>query len=333
MRLKLFLFSLAALLTACAPSTPLVLPTLVPTHTPRPTATPVLETPTPLIGSGGPGRATPSVTPTLSGSPTPLIAFTPTPTPVSAFAPLAFVPVGEFEMGAAPGLDPFAEQWERPVHTVTLSAFWMEIYEVSNARYALCVAAGACSPPEAFTARTRENYYSDPQFGDYPVVNVNHAQAQAYCAWMGGRLPTEAEWEYAARFNDGRRYPWGGGEADLGLGNFGNPDGDTQPVTSYPIGASALGALNLAGNVWEWAADWYDPEYYGESPAQNPTGPTTGTERVARGGAFATDPQFVRTTNRYARDPGRGYNNVGFRCVTASPPGGAALLPTLTPTP
>jgi formylglycine-generating enzyme required for sulfatase activity len=293
----------------------------------------VLETPTPLIGFGGTQRPTRSATPTLSGSPTPLIAFTPTPTPISAFAPLAYFPAGEFEMGSAPGSDPFAEEWERPAHKVALSGFWMEIYEVSNARYALCVAAGACGPPESFNSRTRTDYYSDPQFADHPVVNVTHAQAQAYCAWVGGRLPTEAEWEYAARWNDGRRYPWGNDPADLGLGNFGNPDGDTQSVGAFPIGANALGVLNLAGNVWEWVADWYDPDYYGESPRQDPTGPAEGTERGARGGAFATDPQFVRVRNRYARDPNRGYNNVGFRCVAITPPGGAALLPTITPTP
>jgi formylglycine-generating enzyme required for sulfatase activity len=102
-------------------------------------------------------------------------------------------------------------------------------------------------------------------------------------------------------------------------------------VDAFPTGASALGVLNLAGNVWEWALDWYDPEYYAVSPRQDPAGPAAGTERVARGGAFATDPQFVRAANRLGRDPGRGYDNVGFRCVLTDPPANAPRLPTATP--
>ncbi len=306
-------------LTACAPALN-PLPTLIPTFTPRSTDTP---RPTPLI-------------PTPSGSepvstPTPLIAPPPSSTPFVPLAPLAFLPAGEFEMGSAPGADPFADKLERPAHRVRLSAFWIETLEVSNARYALCVAEGACTPPQSEASRTRSDYYLG--YADYPVVNVTHAQAQQFCAWTGGRLPTEAEWEYAARFNDGRRYPWGNSNPDFALANYGHEDGDTEPIYFHPEGATALGLINMAGNVWEWVADWYSEEYYAASPKQNPTGPAESLERVARGGAFATDAVFIRTTNRYARDPNKGYTNVGFRCVVISPPSGSQLLPTLTPSP
>jgi formylglycine-generating enzyme required for sulfatase activity len=246
-------------------------------------------------------------------------------------SPLAFVPAGEFLMGSKPGTDPFGDKFERPAHTVKLSAFWIETMEVSNAHYALCVADGACLPPQSGASRTHPDYYLG--YADYPVVNVTHAQAQEFCAWAGGRLPTEAEWEYAARFNDGRIYPWGNATPDFALANYGHEEGDTEPVYFHQEGATALGLRNMAGNVWEWVADWYSDEYYANSPEKDPPGPAEGTERIARGGAFATDAVFIRTTNRYARDPNRGYTNVGFRCVTRNPPPGAQRLPTLTPSP
>lgn len=334
-------------LAACAAPTLERLPTLAPTITAPPSPTLATgggtdATPTPLIGAGD-GAATPTPHGTdamLRGTdamlrvstPTPLIGLAPTPTPYAPLSPLAYVPAGEFLMGAASGSDPFAEQWERPAHRVRLSAFWIETTEVSNARYALCVAEGGCALPVKDGSRTRPNYYTNPQYNEYPMVNVTHTQAAAFCAWAGGRLPTEAEWEYVARFNDGRLYPWGN-EQDLGRGQFGRPEGaDTEQVGSFLTGASALGVLNLAGNVWEWMADWYDPDYYSASPEQDPRGPATGKERVVRGGAFATDPQFVRNTNRFALDPEKGYTNVGFRCVADRPPAGVVRLPTLTPT-
>lgn len=322
---------LAIALTACTPAALEPLPTLAPLITAPPTLTPIVPTPTRLIATAaGPS---PTFVPTPADTPTPLIAPAPTPTPYTRLAPLVYHPPGTFTMGALPGADPYAEAWERPPHEVTLSGFWMETTEVSNARYALCVAAGVCSLPLRTSSRTRSDYYGNPAFAEYPMVNVTHAQAAQFCEWAGGRLPTEAEWEYAARFNDGRLYPWGN-EQDLGRGQFGRGEGsDTEPVTAFPGGASALGVLNLAGNVWEWVADWYDAGYYAASPKENPTGPTTGKERVARGGAFATDPQFVRNTNRFSLNPERGYTNVGFRCVTTDPRSDLILLPTLTPQP
>jgi formylglycine-generating enzyme required for sulfatase activity len=209
----------------------------------------------------------------------------------------------------------------------------MERFEVSNARYALCVTRRGCSEPVNVTSRTRGDYYTNPGYAEFPVINVTWDQARRFCEWAGGRLPTEAEWEYAARFNDGRRFPWGN-EEDLGRGNFQRGEGsDTERIDSYLGTATALGVINLSGNVWEWVADWYGETYYKDSPLQDPTGPISGTERGLRGGAFATDLQFVRAANRFSRDPSRGYTNVGFRCVTTAPPADALLLPTLTPAP
>lgn len=319
------------ILTACAPlsATPEAqVPTLAPLFTPLPTSTATsIYSPTPPIAIS----ILPSPTP--AGTPTPVIAVVPTPTAVPPVAEVIFVPAGKFLMGSPPGTDRFAEQWERPAHEVTLSAFWMMQTEVTNAQYGLCVQDSACVPVQDGASRTRGDYYYNVAFMNHPVVNVAQPQAEDYCGWVNGRLPTEAEWEYAARYNDGRLYPWGD-EMEINRGSFGRPEGsDTEPVFSYPNGASALGFLNQAGNVWEWMADWYDPNYYKDSPANNPLGPEEGKERVVRGGAYGTDPQFVRGANRRGLKPDVGYDNVGFRCAFTAPPAGAILLPTLTPVP
>lgn len=321
----------AFLLTACAPASTTPepeIPTLAPLFTPLPTSTATsIYSPTPPIAIS----TLPSPTP--AGTPTPVIAVVPTPTVVPPVAEIIFVPSGRFMMGSPAGSDRFAEQWERPAHEVTLNAFWMTQTEVTNAQYALCVQDSACVPVQEAASRTRGDYYTNPAYMNFPVVNITQPQAQDFCGWVGGRLPTEAEWEYAARYNDSRLYPWGD-EMEINRGSFGRPEGnDTEPVFSYPNGASALGFLNLSGNVWEWIADWYDPNYYEDSPARNPQGPETGRERVVRGGAYGTDPQFVRAANRRGLNPDTGYDNVGFRCAFDAPPAGAILLPTLTPAP
>jgi formylglycine-generating enzyme required for sulfatase activity len=227
---------------------------------------------------------------------------------------LVNIPVGEFKMGSASGTDPFAEKIERPQHTVYVSDFWIQRTEVNNARYTECVSTGACSPP----LDSRPN--NDDYYWGRPVVNVTYAQAQAYCTWAGGRLPTEAEWEKAARYPDGRLYPWGNAKPTTILANYNYPTGDTRVVTAYPDGATSLGIVNMAGNVWEWVADWYAPDYYSVSPDKDPTGPATGKERVVRGGSYRSEPQFLRTTNRFSSDPNKGGMGIGFRCVTTTAP-------------
>jgi formylglycine-generating enzyme required for sulfatase activity len=328
-------------LTACAPVASEPLPTLIPTvplivpvtgagdASAIEPATPVPVTPSALIPSPDPKRPTDTPEPTN----TPLIAPPPTATPYIPLAPLIYHPAGEFIMGSPPGTDANALDSEKPSHPVAVRAFWMEMYEVSNARFALCVGKGACAEPADVKSRTRSDYYTNPNYADFPVINVTWDQARRFCEWAGGRLPTEAEWEYAARFNDGRRFPWGNDE-DRGRGNFQRGEGsDTERIDSYLGTATALGVVNMAGNVWEWVADWYGETYYKDSPLQNPTGPEAGDERVLRGGAFATDIQFVRAANRFSRDPAKGYTNVGFRCVADNPPANAQRLPTLTPIP
>jgi formylglycine-generating enzyme required for sulfatase activity len=235
----------------------------------------------------------------------------PTSSKLPRLSPLVAVPAGSFRMGSEPGADPFAERIEQPAHEVTLSAYWMEIYEVSNAQYQACVQAGACTPPQRNGSRTRPDYYTNPTYASYPVINVAHAQAAAYCEWGGGRLPTEAEWERAARGVEGRTYPWG------------NEPLRTLIRDLFPSSADAPtpdGIYALGGNVWEWVSDWFAADYYARSPKQDPTGPEMGAERVVRGGSYASESQFQRAANRWSRNPERGYDSVGFRCVTTSVP-------------
>ncbi len=242
-----------------------------------------------------------------------------------------FIPAGFFQMG---GLDTNAQADEKPAHKVTLKAFWMDKVPVTNAMYDLCVKAGVCSLPRELKSATRANYYTNPEFADYPVIYVTWEDAKNYCAWAGRRLPTEAEWEYAARGSaDYRTYPWGDAEPNDSLANFNYAVKDTTRVGSYPAGTSPFGVLDMAGNVWQWVSDFYGDKYYENSPELNPTGPETamvqGLRRSMRGGSWLDSAKDIRLANRgFALAPnlaadksaasykGEAKDNIGFRCAS-----------------
>ena len=228
---------------------------------------------------------------------------------------MSLVPAGNFIAGSDQGYDN-----ERPVHTVYLDDIYIDTYEVTNALYKACVDEGACPPPDRTGSFTRESYYGNSQFDHYPVVFVDWENAESYCEWRGMKLPTEAQWEKAARGTDGRRYPWGD-NIDETYANFNNAVGDTMEVGSYESGKSIYGIYDMAGNAWEWVADWYSDTYYLDAPLTDPPGPPTGAYRVLRGGSWLDDETIVTTSNR-------GWNQLeyftntdfGFRCAMDGTP-------------
>jgi formylglycine-generating enzyme required for sulfatase activity len=243
-----------------------------------------------------------------------------------------FVPAGQFSMGCAPDYfigvcDPDV----KPIHTVQVDAFYIDRTEVTNAQYRACVTAGACLPPLANASSTRQDYYTNPLYNNYPVIHVNWYRANAYCQWIGRRLPTEAEWEKAARGTDLRWFPWGNDAPTCERLNYGPCGGDTVAVGSHPAGASPYGALDMAGNVSEWVNDLYESRYYYTSPYYNPQGPasTGANEHLARGGSWAAD---IRHMTTYVRLDGADIyseGEIGFRCARSAP----GPTPTATPAP
>lgn len=231
---------------------------------------------------------------------------TPAETTGALHGPRIFVPPGEFIMGA---------------NTVYMDAFWIDKTEVTNAMYAACVKAGQCSPPSSTGSRTRISYFGNSEFNSYPVIFVSWTDADKYCVWSGGRLPTEAEWEKAARGTDGRQYPWGDTDP-LGIDGLLNFQAqDTTQTGIFPNGASPYGALDMAGNVSEWVADWLSPDYYSSPPASNPLGPDSGQYRVWRGGSWAnTSPERIRTYSRTGNLPTDSSGGIGFRCARDASP-------------
>jgi len=229
---------------------------------------------------------------------------------------MVLVPSGAFWMGS----DADTEA-ERPRRRVWLDAFAIDRYEVTFERYRAFLEATGRAPPFWGEAWARAYDWVDGRppegHGDHPVVVVSWHDADAFCRWAGGRLPTEAEWEKAARGTDGRRYPWGDRYETARANAYGEEDGHLTSAAagSYPSGGSPCGAQDMAGNVWEWCADWYDPAYYSQGPERNPKGPAEGTRKVVRGGSLGAVPALLRTTFRMGNDPSFRAAAIGFRCV------------------
>jgi formylglycine-generating enzyme required for sulfatase activity len=235
---------------------------------------------------------------------------------------MVYVPAGCFTMGSDQG-----EPDELPEHEVCLSAYWIGQTEVTNAQYRPCVEAKACSLP------ADPMYYDDPAYADYPVVYVRWTDASTFARWFGGSLPTEAQWEYAARGPDGWAYPWGSEFYGVWLNycdsqcarqyhDTAYDDGfaGLAPVGSYAYGASWVGALDMAGNVWEWTNDWYDESYYAtvENGVLDPPGPAPAEGHVIRGGGWNDDRTEQRASFRGWREPFRYDDDRGFRVVVAA---------------
>jgi len=305
-------FTVAQALTATAQTTGAVT-TPSPVATAEATATALVaitETPTATPTTAPPtDTPTPTVTPSPTAMPTPVSPAEPAAGTIKVFGgtEMVYVPSGKFTMGSDSG-DPD----ESPVHTVYLDGFWIDRTEVTNAAFQKCVEAGACSRP-INSSNTRDNYYNNPTFADYPVIYMNHYDAEGYCRWVGKRLPSEAEWEKAARGTDGRAWPWGdtfdAGKLGIGRGE------DTARAGSNPAGASPYGALDMAGNVLEWVADWYAPDYYAQSPERNPQGTATGVDNVLRGGRWWDAEYDLRTTRRWHLGSNTRTAYLGFRCA------------------
>jgi eukaryotic-like serine/threonine-protein kinase len=264
------------------------------------TAVAVLEAVTP----------TPSATPTLDINAT-LVSL------VDGMV-MMYVPEGEILMGASDS-DTYADDDERPQHVVYLDAYWIDKTEVTNSKYLMCVNAGECSSPTEISSETRSYYYGNTDYADFPVIYVTWYDAVNYCHWAGRRLPTEAEWEKAARWNPVTgtvtKYPWGIQALDTSRANVNNWYGDTMPVGSFPDGASHVGVLDMIGNVGEWIADFYNEIYYKDSPYMNPQGPTDGIRvRAMRGRAYDKTMGF-HASFRYWGLADVSFVNDGFRCV------------------
>jgi formylglycine-generating enzyme required for sulfatase activity len=292
-------------------------PTSLPSNTPRATAT---------------TQPTPEPTPTTEVVEKAVTA-TPTPTPPKPGstqirekdgAVMVYVPAGEFWMGSDHGFD-----FEGPRHKAQVDAFWIDRTEVTNAQYRRCVDAKVCSSPRSSSSKTRESYYDNAEFNDYPVVYVTWDQAREYAQWVGGRLPTEAEWEYAARGTDGRDFPWGNEPPDERRCNFDGNVGDITPVGQYsPQGDSPYGCADMAGNVWEWTSSLWGKER-GKPDYGYPYDPDDGREdesasadvlRVVRGGSFIDGAAILRCSIRNGGYPDDGTYDAGFRVVAAPDP-------------
>jgi len=284
--MKKLIATLIFLLTACTTTNvPVLESTSLPTIPPRVLPTSTIEILLPTVTVTSTPEATPTVelinqrTSSIDGM------------------PQVYIPPGIFHMG---GMDVRRALNEIPDHDVKLDAYWIDQLEVTNAMFALCMSSGGCTPPQSFKSQRRADYFDNPEFKDYPVVYVTWGQAKAYCEWAGRRLPTEAQWERAARGDDFRTFPWGEDKADGTLVNFNMIVGDTSRVGTYSAGASPFGVLDMAGNVAEWVNDFYTFDYSVSRNVVNPTGPETSSNfiRVVRGGSLGDAEINIRLSKR-----------------------------------
>ncbi len=237
---------------------------------------------------------------------------TPEPTQIPVPEGMVLVPGGSFLMGSETG-----EPNERPEHSVTLDPYFIDIFEVSNEAYQACVAEGGCTQANLRNSFRRSGYRDDPTFANYPVMGVTWNQANAYCTWAGKRLPTEAEWEFAASGPENFTWPWGN-EFDATLSAASSLD--TEPVDDFPEGASPFNVFNLAGNVNEWVQDRFDGNFYANSPETNPVNLDSGSSQIYRGGSFDnTNGAFFTTSRRYVVSANTFDVDIGFRCAQDSP--------------
>lgn len=270
--------------------------------------------PTPTASS-----ATQSSAPTLTAVPEATGA--PTLVPVSLAGPqsgttmvwidgskLAYVPAGDFIMGTGIG--------NTPQKTVSLDPYWIGVTDVTNKMYAQCVATGNCAAP---AQEVGTPVYTNPDYGDYPVVGVTWDMASNYCKWAQGSLPTEAQWEKAARGSNSAVYPWGNDNAGCDLANYQGCLGHISGVNDYPSGRSTYGLFDMAGNVFQWVNDFYDEQAYQNMPAANPTGPASGTQHVVRGSSFESEASQLLSAIRRPAAPAYHSRDLGFRCAVSQP--------------
>ena len=311
--------------------------TSAPAGAPKPSAVPNISftaTPTTFVPTNTP-PPTPTRTPKPTPRPTPTVAKPSTAVNPADGAVWVYIPAGTFTMGLTPqqigvlrshcsssGCQELYRA-SSPAHKVSLDAFWIYQTEVSNGMYARCVAAGACTPPRKRSGVARRNYYGNPNFDNYPVTWVSWGQAQDYCRWAGGRLPTSAEWEYAARGKDGRLFPWGNSFPTPSKANVNDFYDALLPVDSLPAGRSPFGLFNMTGNVWEWVQDWYSSTYYSTNTNwHNPQGPASGEYKqgamvkVGRGGNYWIESAISSVAIQDWENPNAtGLLGVGFRCA------------------
>jgi formylglycine-generating enzyme required for sulfatase activity len=256
---------------------------------------------------------------TPEAKPTDLPTITPLPENLvdHAGVSMVLIPSGEFLMGSSNG-----SLNEKPEQTVNLDEYYIDRFEVTNEFYAACMNAKVCAPPNHAYSFTHEVYFGEPEFADYPVIYVNWYMAKAYCEWRGARLPTEAEWEKAARGTDGKTYPWGDW-IDCTMANYDTGvdycRGDTTPVGIYEVGKSIYGLYDMAGNVQEWVSSLNLPYPYNERDGRESL--TSNGDRIMRGGAWVIyDPVALKSFTRVSQPPDSSFNNVGFRCAEDAAP-------------